>query len=216
MLETFQAPRDPKMQACVRFDSALCVVRRAGRGLFLFFLACAISGCVELLPKAKSEVTSPWDNFEQAKAAIDRIEPYRTTAADLRAQGIDPYASANVKLLTFSDIVLRFPITGAIGQDKLDPGLRECLTAGKRCIGYSITVQDTKHDRIGNFWLDALNFRRIVETTGWSFNALILLVDDRVVFTLVGGQPIIHEMETNKQPLGPLQGWGDLVPGLIR
>jgi hypothetical protein len=36
------------------------------------------------------------------------------------------------------------------------------------------------------------------------------------VFTLYGGQPIVHEMERNKQPLGPLQGWGDIVPGLIR
>jgi hypothetical protein len=186
------------------------------QALLVLLAACAISGCVELLPKAKSEITSPWDSFEQAKAAIDRIEPYRATAADLRAQGIDPYANANVKLLTFSDIVLRFPITGAIGQDKLDPGLRECLTAGKRCIGYSINVSDARHDRVGNFWLDALNFRRIVETTGWSFNALILLVDERVVFTLVGGEPIIHQVDTNKQPLGPLQGWGDTLPALIR
>jgi len=178
--------------------------------------ACLLCGCVELLPKAETEVTSPWKSFDEAKAAIERIEPYRTTAADLRVQGIDPFLSANVKLLTFSDIVLRFPITGSIGQDKLDPGLRECLTSGKGCRGYSISVLDTRHDRIGNFWLDSLNFVRVVETTGWSFNALILLVDDRVVFTLYGGQPIVHETETNKQPLGPLQGWGDIVPGLIR
>jgi hypothetical protein len=204
------------MQAPVRFDFPFRLARGAGRALLALFAAGAISGCVELLPKAQSEVTNPWKSFEQAKKSIDGIVPYRTTAADLRAQGIDPYADANVKLLTFSDIVLRFPITGAIGQDKLDPGLRECLTAGKHCIGYSINVSDARHDRIGNFWLDALNFVRVVETTGWSFNALILLVDDRVVFTLVGGEPIIHQLDTNKQPLGPLQGWGDTLPSLIR
>jgi hypothetical protein len=188
----------------------------AGRALAALVAAFLLGGCVELLPRAKTEVTGQWGSFEEAKAAIERIEPNRTTAKDLRAQGIDPYVSANVKLLTFSDIVLRFPVTGAIGQDKLDPGLRDCLTSGKGCQGYSIAVLETKHDRIGNFWLDALNFQRVVETTGWSFNALILLVDDRVVYTLQGGQPIVHEMETNKQPLGPLQGWGDALPGLLR
>jgi len=213
MLESSQAQAAPMTQVRTRTDT---LRRLACRAALAIAAALAISGCVELLPKAQSEVTSPWKSFEQAKKAIDGIEPYRTTATDLRVRGIDPYVDANVKLLTFSDIVLRFPITGSLSQEQLDPGLRECLTSGKRCIGYSINVQESRHDRIGNFWLDALNFVRVTETTGWSFNALILLVDERVVFTLVGGQPIIHEMDTNKQPLGPLQGWGDTLPSLIR
>ena len=99
---------------------------------------------------------------------------------------------------------------------KLDKGLRECIEAGKSCVGYSLTIRDTKRERIGNFWLDALSFKRVVEVTSWSFNALILTIDDRVVYTLFGGQRNVHEFETNVQPLGPLQGWGDTLPGLVK
>jgi hypothetical protein len=166
-----------------------------------------LGGCAELLPKAQSEVTSPWKSFDEAKATIERIEPGLTSLAEVRAQGIDPYTSPNVQLLNYSDIVLRFPMASGI----LDPGLRQCLEAGKACIGYWISVRDTHRDRTGNFWLDALRFKRVVDTTGWSFNALILSVNERVVYTLYGGQPNVHEHEVTRQPLGPLQNWGDSV-----
>lgn len=175
----------------------------------------ALAGCAQLLPMARNEVSSPWNSFEGAREAIDRIAPYRTTATDLRAAGIDPYVDSNVQLLTFSDVMLRFP-TGSGGFTRLDQGLRECLEAGKSCRGYAINAKDLKRERIGDFWLDALNFRRVVEVTGWSFNALVLLVDDKVVYTLYGGQPRVHEIETTKQPLGPLQNWGNALPDLAR
>ena len=41
------------------------------------------------------------------------------------------------------------------------------------------------------------------------------MVDDTVVYTLYGGQPRISEKEQNRQPLGPLQGWGDFLPDLV-
>jgi hypothetical protein len=178
-------------------------------------VAAVLSGCAELLPKTSSEVTSQWHSYEEARAAIERIEPYRTTATDLKAAGFDPYVTPNVQLLTYSDIVLRFPLSGSMPWERLDRGLRECLEAGKSCQGYSISVRETKRDRVGNFWLDALHFKRTVDTVGWSFSALVLLVDDRVAYVVHGGQPLIREQETNRQPLGPLQGWGDMLPGLV-
>jgi len=87
----------------------------------LLAAALLAAGCVELLPKSRSEVQSPWDNFEQARAAFETIVPDRTTAA------------------------------------------------------------------------------------GWSFNGIILIVDERVVYTLYGGQPKLHTEETSRQPLGPFQ-----------
>lgn len=176
----------------------------------------ALAACAELLPKARTEVTSGWTSFEEAKATIARIVPYRTRAADLKAMGIDAYASANVRLLNYSDILLRFPLAGSPSLDRLDPGLRECLGAGNACEGFAISASDIRRDRTGDFWLDALNFRRTVDVTGWTFNALVLLVDGRVVYVIHGGQPRIREQETTRQPLGPLQGWGDMLPGAIR
>jgi hypothetical protein len=178
-------------------------------------MAAALAGCVELLPKSQSEVQSPWQDFAQAKTAIERIVPYQTTRQQLHAAGIDPFASPNISLLTYSDIILRFPIGGAVPQEKLDRGLRECLNAGKACYAYAIVARDTKRDRTANFWLDSLSFYRRVDVTGWSFNATILLIDDLVVYTLYGGQPLIHEQEISRQPLGPIQNWGDTLPALI-
>ena len=44
----------------------------------------------------------------------------------------------------------------------------------------------------------------------------LVVRDDRIVYVLYGGQPVIKEQESNKQPLGPLQGWGDALPGYLR
>lgn len=186
------------------------------RGAALPLAVLAMAGCAQMLPTARSEVSSPWHSFDDAKKAIERIEPGRTTTAELGAQGIDPYANPNVQLLTYSDIVLRFPTNGTLGAGKLDHGLRECLEAGKACTGYAISVREVKRDRTGPFLLDALRFKRVTEVTGWNFNALILLVGDRVVYTLYGGQPKVHEMETTRQPLGPIQEWGDALSNLTR
>jgi hypothetical protein len=170
----------------------------------------ALCGCAQLLPKARSEVASPWTSFEEARDTIERIVPGRTTAAELRAMGLDPYASANVQLLSFSDVLLRFPNAGSLRL--LDDGLRQCLEAGRACTGLAINARDTRRDRVGNFWQDALSFKRVVEVSGWSFNALVLLVDERAVYTLYGGQPHLREQEVTRQPLGPLQEWGDSLP----
>ena len=168
------------------------------------------AGCAELLPKSRSEVSSGWHSFDEARAAIEGIVPGQTTAAGLRALGIDPYASPNVQLLTFSDIALRFPLN--IPAERLDQGLRQCFEAGKACTGYSIGVREVKRDRVGGFWQDTLGFKRVVDVSGWSFNALVLMVDERVVYTLYGGQPNLREQEVTRQPLGPAQNFGESLP----
>lgn len=191
---------------------------RPWRNALLVAAAFALGGCAELLPKSQSELSSSWKSFDEAKAAIERIEPGRTTVAELSAAGIDPFTSPNIQLLNYSDIVLRFPMgwTGAL--EAMDPGLRQCLTAGKACTGYSVAVREARSDRVGNFWLDALRFKRVTDTEGWNFNALILLVDGRAVYAIYGGQPKVRGQEITRNPLGPLQGWGDYVqpPDMLR
>ena len=191
-------------------------MRSARYALLLVAAGLLLAGCESLLPKAQIEVRSAWGSFAQARDAIEAIEPGRTTTSELRARGIDPYANPNIQLLTFSDIALRFPINMA--HDRLDPGLRQCIEAGKACTGYSINVREVKRDRIGGFWQDTLGFKRTTQVTGWTFNALLLLVGDRVVYTLYGGQPQMDEMEVTRQPLGPVQDFGESLPigNLIR
>lgn len=181
------------------------------RPLRLLAAAALLAGCAHLLPRTHSEVSSPWHSYAEARTAIEAIVPGQTTSAELHAMGLDPSTSPNLQVLTYSDILLRFPIQGnAIGT--LDAGLRECLEAGKACTGYFLNVREVKRDRVGSFWPDALGFKRVVEVTGWSFNALILLVDERAVYTLHGGQPSLRENEVSRQPLGPVQDLGDAIP----
>lgn len=192
------APRSPRRS------------RSCSAGIALAVAAGLAAGCAELLPKAQSEINSPWTSFEEARDAIERIEPGRSSAADLRAIGIDPFKTPNVQLLTYSDITLRFPVN--VAPERLDQGLRQCLESGKACTGYFINVRDVRRDRVGGFWKDTLGFKRTVEVSGWSFNALVLMVDDRVVYTLYGGQPNLLEHEVTRQPLGPAQNFGESLP----
>ena len=174
--------------------------------------ACLAGGCAGLLPSSQSVVHGKWESFDEAKAAVESIEPHRTTLADLRASGLDPYENPNVELLNYSDILRRFPMAGS--QKALDPGLRECLEAGKACTGYAVDIKRADSKRVGNFFLDFFSFRRETDSTGWTFNALVLLVGDEVVYSLYGGKPSIAETSKTIEPLGPVQNWNG--SGLIR
>lgn len=172
----------------------------------------ALAACSSLLPRSDTQVKTEWASFDEAKAAIERIEPHKTTRKELDASGFDPFVNPNVELLNYSDVLRRFPLSGTV--TKLDPGLRECIEAGKSCIGYSIVLDQQKKKRVGPFLLDLLSFRRETQNTGWTFNAIVLIVDGEVVYALYGGKPSISQMETTVEPLGPLQNWDGT--GLVR
>ena len=174
-----------------------------------------LAACAALLPTAENTTQGGWASFKEARDAIERIVPYQTRRADLAAVGIDPFTNPAVAILTYSDVLQRFATGSAMQREDLDRGILQCLGASKACQGYSINVKRINRDRIGSFWLDSFNFKREVDVTGWTFNAIIVLVDDLVVYTLYGGQPIVHEHEISRNPLGPLQGWGERVAPLV-
>lgn len=184
-------------------------MRRPTRAACL--LACAAAGCASLLPTADVATQQAWGDFEAARAAVEAIVPQRTTRRELSAAGIDPKENAGVTILSLPDVMQRFTTGSALDARDLDPGIRQCLAAANACTGYSILVRRNDRKRIGNFWADTFNFRREVDVTGWSFNALILFVADTVVYTAHGGQPRIHEKEVSRNPLGPLQSIGEAV-----
>jgi hypothetical protein len=102
--------------------------------------------------------------------------------------------------------------SGLLKREDLDPGVLLCLQAREACRGWELTAARISRTRTGNFFADFTNFSRKTETNGWRFNALILLVDDVVVYRAWGGQPNINEVEVNTNPLGPLQ---ELGPALV-
>jgi hypothetical protein len=174
-------------------------------------LSFSLAGCQGLLPRASSESRDTWGSFDEARDAIDRIVPFETRRAQLATQGLEPGADPTITLLSFADVSQRFALGATVSADGLDQGLRDCFAAGKRCTAYAIAIRDVKRRRVGNFWLDTFNFERVTDSSGWTFNALIVFVDDLVVYTLTGGQPRISERDRVRNPLGPLQAWGDIL-----
>jgi hypothetical protein len=51
--------------------------------------------------------------------------------------------------------------------------------------------------------------------TGWKFDAIIVLVNDVVVYKLSSGTPSVDVNELAVKPLGPAQGIGESPPAII-
>jgi hypothetical protein len=177
--------------------------RLAIRLIFVLVAALA-AGCASLLPKAKVETAAPWKTFNEVKGTFDTIEPGRTTLLELKQLGYDPFVNPNVAVLHYSDVLSKYA-PNAIRDEYLEPGIRECLKTQTKCSAYSIEHRQVRRDRVGNFFLDFINYERRVEITGWRFAAVIVVVDDRVVHKSWSGVPAISEVEESLNPLGPLQ-----------
>jgi hypothetical protein len=136
----------------------------------------------------------------------------KSTVSTLVQLGIDPIKQPNTVILTHADIVRRFLPSNLLKREDLDPGVLACLDARDACRGWEINAERVLRARTGGFFSDFTNFSRRTETTGWRFNALVLLANDVVVYRAWGGQPNLMEVEVRTNPLGPLQ---DLGPTLV-
>ena len=177
--------------------------------LAAILLPVLIAGCGSLLPRGEAITESPWKSFQEARQTFDHIIPYQTTVNDLKQLKLDPESNPNIAILNYSDLIRRFMPSASINAHDLDKGVRECILANSACKGYEVDQRFIKRNRVGNFWLDFLNFKRSVDVVGWRFNGVILVKGELVIYKLYGGQPAIHELEENKNPLGPLQGAGE-------
>ena len=173
----------------------------------LGLLSLLTAACSSMLPVVHNE-SSPFTSFDDARRAIDSLVPMKSDVETLTRMGIDPAKQANTTILTQADVVRRFVPSALLQREDLDPGVLVCLQARDECRGWEIQAAQITKARTGNFLADFTNFSRRSETTGWRFNALILLVRDRVVYRAWGGQPKVSEIEINTNPLGPLQEMG--------
>lgn len=176
------------------------------------FAAALVAGCAQLLPKQELSMPASWGSFEDALRNFERIEPGRTSVAELKELGVDPYTKPNIAILNYSDLVRRFVPPGSDGLKALDPGVRECLEALQACRAYEIALKDIRRVRSGDFFKDFLNFHRVTTISGWQFTGTVVIKGQVVVHKVWSGQPAIHEIEEAKNPLGPFQGWGESNP----
>jgi hypothetical protein len=187
--------------------------RRLPRLSILAVALFLLAGCRALLPSSKEVVDSPWNEFEQARTAYDRIVPGETGVAELKELGFDIVAAPNLQILNYLDVAATVQ---AIPLAELDTGLQQCLRARNDCRAYLFEPRRTQTKRIGNFWLDFFNFRRETDGTGWRFKALLVLVNDQVTYKVWSGAPKMESHKDDRNPLGPLQSAGDMLLGLFR
>ncbi len=129
-------------------------------------LLLGLGGCTALLPTSKSEVVSVWNNYDEAAQVLGAFKAQKTTRADVHAAGLDPEKNPAITILHYADVMQRFATVTLQDRAGLDKGIRQCLDAGRNCYGYAISVKKVDRDRVGNFWLDAFNFKRETSTTG--------------------------------------------------
>lgn len=170
---------------------------------------CLLGACASLLPSARTEVLSPWSSYEMALQSLAALTPYRADRQAVHRQGLDPHHHPGVTVLHYADVLKRFAAAASLPPGQLDRGIHDCLQAGQRCTAYAVSVTKKHSRRVGSFWLDLLSFRRETVITGWSVEALLVFVDDQLVYELVGGQPAMQVMELQRNPLGPLQTLGE-------
>lgn len=181
--------------------------------LLAALLVLAGTGCSSMLPRS-SNVTSSYRSFDELRVAVQSLEPMKSDQQTLVRLGIDPAKLPNTAILSYADLLRRFAPAAVAVNGELDGGIVACLAARDACRGWELNVGSIARVRTGNFWADFFNFRRHSVTSGWRFNALILMADGVVVYRSWGGQPMVNEVDDRRNPLGPLQDIGPAAAGL--
>jgi hypothetical protein len=185
----------------------------------LIALACLLpllAACSNLLPRGRTDVPRPFDSFQDAATATERIVPFETRAAQLPALGFDASHGSNVRTVPYPDIVTLLAPYSAVAMNQVDPGIAKCIEARTGCRGYVFHFQREDRKREGSFLLDILRFRRETHTTGWWLEALVVVdANDTVLFRNVTGRPRLGRVETQVNPLGFLQDFGESVGPIL-
>lgn len=169
---------------------------------------CLLTACTRLLPTSVDKSVQPWMTFEEAKASYDKIEPFATDLDAVHKLGFDPFKTPNMKILNHAQVVQTVLPPPIHDNGVVPPGIRECIKAQEACQGFYMEPNRLNRNRVGNFMLDFMNFRRETITTGWKFGALIVVVGNMVVYKQWSGSPNLLEESVQRNPLGPLQGLG--------
>jgi len=174
----------------------------------LIVLALLLTSCksTHFLPSSYDESVTTFDSYQKAIELYDSIVLHETSKEELKALGFDVDKGQNVQALTYLDVSKRFLHNPAISKDDLPDGVIKCLESKDGCYAYQFYIEKINKERYGSFWADAFDFRKKVHHTGWKFDAMIIIVDNVVVYKLQSGVPNIDRKEVEKQPLGPLQG----------
>ena len=177
------------------------------------------TGCQSLFMSNQTTTQSRWTNWDQVNVAFNRIVPDHTTLGDLKTMGFDPNVTPNIKIMPYVDVVPLFMPNPNIRLADLPIGVRVYVTAKQNNCAYLVELENVREKRHGSLLLDVLGFKRLTHKSGWQFKGIILIKDDKVVYTLASGEPDISTDDSKIKPLGPFQemdGCAGSIIGLCR
>jgi hypothetical protein len=175
----------------------------------LLLILILLGACSTWLPAVHREVSNPWPDFAAVKRSFDHITPFQTSMDQVRALGFDPDKTPNVQMLNQAQVIEAVLPSPLQERSTVPPGVLQCMQVGSACVAYAMTPSRIEQRRVGNFVLDFFNFHRQIVTTGWKFSALIVVIDQQVVYTQWSGEPQIHTTIDRNIPLGPLQNFDE-------
>ena len=170
-----------------------------------------VGGCSSLLPRTKETsggVATAWQSYEEAEQAFAKITPGTTSVRELAALRLDPRTNPNISVVPRFAVMQRFMVNNTVTLADLDDGVRDCISAQNACVGWEIDQTAMQRKRNGNPALDMLKMQRETHSSGWHFTGLLLIKEGVVIYKLAGGQPLIHEVASSEDILGPLQAIG--------
>jgi len=172
------------------------------------FVVMSLAGCSTLLPRARSDEPSGFADYESAREALEKIQPYQTAVDELGRLGFQIESSVNLERIPYPQWV---PLLTSQNMPlaQADVGIRDCLAARDGCQAYVFRFSRIKSERHGSFIADLFNFKRKTYVSGWRFEGTMLIRGNVVLFRNHRGQPKIDLYEERRNPLGPLQSMGD-------
>lgn len=170
-----------------------------------------LMGCsTTVLPTNSNASQTQWETYDDARKAYDTVKVGESTVEDIKKLGFDPKAVPNIKVMNYVDVVNQFG--PAFKMDDLPAGVQACAKAREACSAYAVKAQSIKNQRSGFIPADLLGFKKQVTTTGWELNAVLVMVDGKVVYKLWNGTPEIKASNSEYNPLGPMQNMSGLIP----
>lgn len=192
------------------------ILRMTSTAAPVLLLALALlAGCSSMLPRGSTDTPSPFASYAEAQSAAQRIVPFETQVRQLAGLGFDPQEGRNVTVIPYPDILARLAPYSGVPLDQLDSGIRACISIKSDCRGYVFRFERQDRRREGSFVADFFNVQRVTHVTGWWFEALVVVGDDRVLFRNVAGEARIERLEKHRNPLGPLQPAGEAAGSLL-
>lgn len=183
----------------------MVVRQKAVMAMVVLGVAFLTTGCQSLFVSNQTTTLCRWKTWGDMTTAFDKIQPQKTTLGDLENLGFDPAVTPNIKIMPYIDIVPMFMPNPNIHLKDLPVGVQLYVESKQGNCAYLVEIENVHEKRHGNIFLDVFSFKRQTHQSGWRFRGLILIKDDKVVYTLSSGEPDISTENCKVRPLGPFQ-----------